>query len=115
MSIRCLDAALLSSIIHHSYCDTFGFVQVKMGLMKRFHTIVGDKPASASVDGPRTVQAAADDKEAAFPPVNEVTTNNDNSDHNQEKPSEDAQAGVKKIEAVTLAWSKSSAYLVLVL
>lgn len=86
-----------------------------MGLVKKFHTIVGDKPDSAtadSVDDPRPLQGRAelaDDKEAGLSPVNKVSISD------QEKPSDDAQAGVKKIEAVTIAWGKGSAYLVLVL
>jgi hypothetical protein len=83
-----------------------------MGFLKKFHTIVGDKSASteaASVDDPSTLQAKAGDKEAGYPTANDVSNND------PEKPAEDAQAGVKKIEAVTIAWSKSSAYLVLVL
>jgi hypothetical protein len=55
------------------------------------------------------VQEKAGDKEAGYPTVNDVSSNE------QEKPAEDAQAGVKKIEAVTIAWSKKSAYLLLVM
>lgn len=78
-----------------------------MAILKKFHTIVGSKDATeTSINDPATVQVRADDKEAAYLPseVNEA-----------EKPSEDAQAGVKKIEAVTLAWSKRTAWVILVL
>lgn len=86
-----------------------------MGLVKKFHIIVGDKTASAaaaSVDDPSPLQGRAelaDDKEAGLSPASKVSISD------QEKPSDNAQAGVKKIEAVTIAWSKGSAYLVLVL
>lgn len=86
-----------------------------MGLMKKFHTIVGDKRAIAaadSVEPPRPLQGgpySADVKESSFTPVNEASISD------PEKPSDDAQAGVKKIEAVTIAWSKGSAYMILVL
>ncbi|KAJ5537632.1 hypothetical protein N7494_007111 [Penicillium frequentans] len=81
-----------------------------MAIMKRFHSIVGVKSASdgTSVDDLGALQMRADDKEAAHAPF-KVSSNED------AKPSEDAQPGVKKIEAVTLAWSKSTAFAVLVL
>lgn len=115
---------LLSTVQFHSYfipisfhprASSSNFNHSTMGLVKKFHTIVGDKPASAaadSVEDPRPLQGRADladVKEANLTPVNEVSI------RDQEKPSDDAQAGVKKIEAITIAWSKGSAYLVLVL
>lgn len=39
----------------------------------------------------------------------------DSKGHDEDKPSEDAQNGVQKIEAVTLAWSKRSLAGVLIL
>jgi hypothetical protein len=83
-----------------------------MESVKKFYTTVCDKSASpdaAPVDDPRTLQEKAGDKEAGYPTVNDAPSNE------QEKPAEDAQAGVKKIEAVTIAWGKHSAYLLLVL
>lgn len=79
--------------------------------MKKFHSIVGGKSAGdgTSVDDPIALQIRADDKEAAHAPFDKVSCNDD------AKPSEDAQPGVKKIEAVTLAWSKKTAFAVLVL
>lgn len=82
-----------------------------MVIMKRFYSILRGSSAKDStlVDDPRTIQLRADDKEAAQTPVNEMNRND------EDKPSEDAQPGVKKIEAVTLAWSKKTAFAVLVL
>lgn len=83
-----------------------------MESVKKLYTTVCDKSASpkvATVDDPRALQEKASDKEAGYPTVNDVSS------IEQEKPAEDAQAGVKKIEAVTIAWSKKSAYLLLVL
>lgn len=82
-----------------------------MAIFRRFHSVVGSKSANdgTSIDDPNALQIRAEDKEAAHAPVNEVISNE------EAKPSEDAQAGVKKIEAVTLAWSKKTAFAVLVL
>jgi hypothetical protein len=84
-----------------------------MAIMKKFHSIVGEKPAheaeGTSVDDPNVLQIRADDKEAAHAPVNEVTS------REEAKPSDGAQSGVKKIEAVTLSWTRGAAFAVLVL
>ncbi|KAJ5905488.1 uncharacterized protein N7473_002404 [Penicillium subrubescens] len=83
-----------------------------MESVKKFYTTVCDKSAStkaAPVDDPAALQEKVSDKEAGYPTVNDASSNE------QEKPAEDAQAGVKKIEAVTIAWSKKSAYLLLVM
>lgn len=83
-----------------------------MESVKKFHTTVCDRSASteaAPVNDPSALQEKASDKEAGLPAVDDVSNND------QEKPADDAQAGVKKIEAVTIAWSKRSTYLVLVL
>jgi hypothetical protein len=81
--------------------------------MKKFHSIVGEKPAHGAegtqADDPSVLQIRADDKEAAHAPVNEVTSNE------EAKPSDRVQSGVKKIEAVTLAWTRATAFTVLVL
>ncbi|KAF9895316.1 hypothetical protein FE257_000220 [Aspergillus nanangensis] len=63
------------------------------------------------VDDQNAIQARADDKEAAHLPIEEVISN----EKEKVTPTEDAQAGVKKIEAVTLAWSRRTMYGVLVL
>ncbi|KAF4224751.1 hypothetical protein CNMCM6457_009005 [Aspergillus fumigatiaffinis] len=84
-----------------------------MAIMKKFHSIVGEKPAheaeGTSVDDPNVLQIRADDKEAAHAPVNEVTS------REEAKPSDGAQSGVRKIEAVTLSWTRGAAFAVLVL
>ncbi|KAH1544232.1 hypothetical protein KXV92_005745 [Aspergillus fumigatus] len=84
-----------------------------MATMKKFHSIVGEKPAqdaeAPSVDGPNVRQIRADDKEAAHAPANAETNNE------EANPSDGAQAGVKKIEAVTLSWTRGTAYAILVL
>lgn len=77
--------------------------------MNKFHTIVGIKSANTSFEDPSAQQIKEDDKEAGHTPVHEVTNNED------EKPAEDAQPGVQKIEAVTLAWGRASMYTILVL
>ncbi|OJJ04489.1 hypothetical protein ASPVEDRAFT_172748 [Aspergillus versicolor CBS 583.65] len=76
-----------------------------MAILDKVHSVVG-KTESATVDDPIALHVRADDKEAApgFP-----------EDLKDEKPAENAQSGVQKIEAVTLAWSKSSVYVLLVL
>jgi hypothetical protein len=76
-----------------------------MAVLDKVHSVVG-KTERATVDDPIALQVRADDKEAApgFP-----------EDLKDEKPAENAQSGVQKIEAVTLAWSKSSVYVLLVL
>lgn len=77
--------------------------------MDKFHAIVGSKSAAnVSVESPNAQQLNEDDKEAGPTPVNDVT-------NNDEKPAEDAQPGVQKIEAVTLAWGRGSMYTILVL
>lgn len=83
-----------------------------MAIMSRFHRIVGNKSAETeaiSVDDPIALQARADDKEAGHAPINDITGKE------EARPAEDAQAGVQKIEAVTLAWGKGSMLMVLIL
>ena len=85
-----------------------------MAIRDRFHRIVGNKTASGvetpSVDDPVALQVRADDKEAAHVPEHpEGSTGPD------DKPAEEAQTGVKKIEAVTISWSKKSVYIILCL
>ncbi|CAI7648141.1 uncharacterized protein N7487_008842 [Penicillium crustosum] len=82
-----------------------------MAIMSRFHRIVGNKSAeteATSVDDPIALQARADDKEAGHAPINDMTGKE------EAIPAEDAQAGVQKIEAVTIAWGKGSMLMVLV-
>ncbi|OAA79693.1 siderochrome-iron transporter MirB [Akanthomyces lecanii RCEF 1005] len=76
-----------------------------MALIRRFRNIIGTK-ADVETEDPNAVSTTAE-KEPVHS-ANELTKD-------EEKPSEDAQNGVEKIEAVTLAWSRSSLYLVLVL
>lgn len=79
--------------------------------MKRFRTIISNKRDAdaecASGNGPHALSTVADGKEGlkdgVYGCVNETTSN------------EDAQAGVKKIEAVTMAWSRTSMSTVLIL
>ena len=84
-----------------------------MAILDKIHTIVGDKSAqdnkASSLDNPNALQMVADDKEAGHAPVKEIFSGDG------DRPAEDAQAGVKKIEAVTLAWSRGSMYTALVL
>ncbi|KAJ5704699.1 hypothetical protein N7536_000388 [Penicillium majusculum] len=82
-----------------------------MAIMSRFHRIVGNKFAETEatpVDDPIALQARADDKEAGHAPINDITGKE------EARPAEDAQAGVQKIEAVTLAWGKGSMLMVLI-
>ena len=53
----------------------------------------------------------ADDKQAAF----SVHDNGSIDATKDDRPAESAQGGVQKIEAVTLTWSKSSVFMLLVL
>lgn len=76
-----------------------------MALIRRFRNLVGTK-ADVETEDPNAVSTTTE-KELVHS-ANELTKD-------EEKPSEDAQNGVEKIEAVTLAWSRSSLYLVLVL
>jgi hypothetical protein len=76
-----------------------------MAIMRKFQNLIGGK-ADNETEDPVAVQMQILDKEAAVHAVDEVDL---------KKPVEDAQNGVQKIEAVTLAWSKSSLYLVLCL
>lgn len=78
-----------------------------MAILDKVHSVVG-KTERATVDDPIALQVRADDKEAApgFP---------EDPGMKDEKPAENVQSGVQKIEAVTLAWSKSSVYVLLVL
>lgn len=83
-----------------------------MVIMSRFHRIVGNKSAeteATSRDDPIALQARAGDKEAGHAPIDDMTGKED------ARPAEDAQAGVQKIEAVTLAWGKGSMLMVLIL
>lgn len=84
-----------------------------MAIVKRFHWIIGNKttdtPEETTVDDPNALQVRCDDKEAGHAPFNETSSTE------EAKPSQDAQAGVQKIEAVTLAWPKGTAFGVLVL
>lgn len=86
-----------------------------MAIINKLHRIVGEKTATdshdPSTDDPTIVEIRANDKEASHP-VNEdgASFNND-----QEKPTEDAQIGVRQIEAVTLAWTRGSMFTILVL
>lgn len=77
-----------------------------MRLTHRFQNVLGSKSENVTED-PNAVN-----------PVTEKETTQDVKDtasSDEERPNQDAQNGVEKIEAVTLAWSRSSLYLVLVL
>ncbi|PMB72925.1 Siderophore iron transporter mirB [Beauveria bassiana] len=77
-----------------------------MTLLRRFRNVVGTK-ADVEIEDPNVVGSPAEKDAAHF--ADEIIPKD------EEKPSEDAQNGVEKIEAVTLAWSRSSLYLVLIL
>ncbi len=77
-----------------------------MERIRRFRNLIGTK-ADVETEDPNAVVAPAE-KETAHCASEIIPPD-------EEKPSEDAQNGVEKIEAVTLAWSRSSLYLVLVL
>ncbi|KAJ0419752.1 major facilitator superfamily domain-containing protein [Aspergillus carlsbadensis] len=82
-----------------------------MAILDKIHTIVGSKSADGEkspVDDPIAMQVRADDKEAQHAPADEIKPAED-------KVADDAQLGVKKIEAVTLTWSKKSVYFTLAL
>ncbi|KAM3462077.1 hypothetical protein NHJ6243_004358 [Beauveria neobassiana] len=77
-----------------------------MTLLRRFRNVVGTK-ADVETEDPNVTGSPAEKDAAHF--ADEIIPKD------EEKPSEDAQNGVEKIEAVTLAWSRSSLYLVLIL
>lgn len=64
------------------------------------------------IENPVTVNAAPYDKEAA---TSSPQNNTASSDDDISLPHEDAQRGVKKIEAVTLAWSRATLAMFLIL
>ncbi|KAJ5738082.1 siderochrome-iron transporter MirB [Penicillium malachiteum] len=76
-----------------------------MSARRRFRDLLGGKTENVTED-PAAVQASINDKEADNP-ITEVHSGK------EVKPTEDAQDGVQKIEAVTLAWSRQSVYLCL--
>ena len=82
-------------------------------VIDKLHAIIGNKPQEGPIpaDDPSTMQIRADDKEAGNIDMNEVPM----PDKSDIKPSEDAQSGVKKIEAVTISWSRGSMFTVLIL
>ncbi|EAW15364.1 MFS siderochrome iron transporter MirB [Aspergillus clavatus NRRL 1] len=83
-----------------------------MSVLNKFHTLVARnstaKNERGTVDDPSALQVRADDKEAGPTIANEVASD-------EAKPTENAQEGVKKIEAVTLAWGKGSVFTILIL
>ena len=64
-------------------------------------------PDRIAVDHPGA-EVKADDQEAGNIAIDDIVKD-------ESKPTEDAQAGVQKIEAVTLSWSKASVFITLVL
>ncbi|OGM42537.1 MFS siderochrome iron transporter MirB [Aspergillus bombycis] len=83
-----------------------------MAISNRFQHLIGrktssgthDAPAVEDIETPVAVNAAPYDKEAGIgSPQNNTESSGDNS-----LPTEGAQRGVKDIEAVTLAWSKTA-------
>lgn len=86
-----------------------------MTIFSKLHRLVGENTAANSPDASRdhqdVAQIRANDKEAAHD-MNEVTEVTKNG---EDRPTEDAQVGVRKIEAVTLAWGKGSMFTVLIL
>lgn len=83
-----------------------------MTILSRFHRIIGNSADTANTapgDDPIVIQLQAGDKEGTHATDNEIPDKDDN------KPTENAQAGVQKIEAVTLTWGRSSMFMVLIL
>ncbi|KAJ6788010.1 hypothetical protein PWT90_01122 [Aphanocladium album] len=76
-----------------------------MTVFRRFQNVLGSKNENVTED-PDTGSSDAGKEEAQC--TNKAV-------EDEEKPSENAQSGVEKIEAVTLAWSRRSLYLTLVL
>lgn len=74
------------------------------------------KPRRASQTSISTLPPAGDDSKVA---TQDVVTNRDDSESQggashtpDDRPAEDAQQGVKEVEAVTLSWSKKTLYAV---
>ena len=76
-----------------------------MAARRRFRDILGGKTEAVTED-PTVDQINVDDREADIP-ITEIHSSKDVT------PAEDAQGGVQKIEAVTLAWSRKSVYICL--
>ncbi|KAL3477039.1 major facilitator superfamily domain-containing protein [Aspergillus californicus] len=82
-----------------------------MAITEKFHTVVGRKSTeNVSVNDPIALEIRANDKEAGHAPADGIAV----ADGKEDKP-DDAQLGVRKIEAVTQTWSKNSVYVILVL
>lgn len=82
--------------------------------MNKIWDIVVNKSVATStpeVDEPHNLEIQNNDKEAANAVPDDLSKPSDD----DLRPTDDAQSGVKKIEAVTITWSKSSVYLILVL
>lgn len=77
-----------------------------MAIRNRIRDVVGGKSDNITED-PIVEEAISNDKEASHP-VTEIPSRDEKA-----KPTEEAQIGVQKIEAVTLAWSKKSVYIIL--
>jgi len=67
-----------------------------------------DKSAQQAVVGGAigTAEPVADGEKQGITP----SQRNDSSEFSDERPSEDVQAGVKKVEAVTLTWTRKELY-----
>ncbi|GAB1197563.1 major facilitator superfamily domain-containing protein [Aspergillus pseudonomiae] len=91
-----------------------------MAIGTRFQQLVGRQTSSSNPDAsavedietPVAVNAAPYDKEAG---TGSPQNNTESSDDDRSLPSEGAQRGVKDIEAVTLAWSKTALAAVLII
>ena len=91
-----------------------------MAIGTRFQQLVGRQTSSSNPDAsavedietPVAVNAAPYDKEAG---TGSPQNNTESSDDDRSLPSEGAQRGVKDIEAVTLAWSKTALAAVLIM
>ncbi|KEF62074.1 uncharacterized protein A1O9_00046 [Exophiala aquamarina CBS 119918] len=85
-----------------------------MAILDRLRHLVGDKGPRAMQEDPMgdcSNTSPRDNKEAETGTVDASATGKSNEDI----PAEDAQMGVKKIEAVTLAWSKKALATILIL
>lgn len=77
-----------------------------MAILSRFHKFVGKSDSEGPEPEPTVIQLNVEDKEAG-PAVKDISQD--------DKPTENAQSGVQKIEAITLTWGRGSMFMVLIL
>ncbi|CAG8043789.1 unnamed protein product [Penicillium olsonii] len=76
-----------------------------MAILSRFHKFVGKSDSEGPEPEPTVIQLNVEDKEAG-PAVKDISQD--------DKPTENAQSGVQKIEAITLTWGRGSMFMVLI-